>query len=206
MNGDANNASVIDPVKNVLITNIALGGKPEYAAADGRGHVYANIADKGQLAVIDTKTNQVTAHWPLPGCTSPHGLAVDTSGRRIFSSCPNGKLMVVNADTGAIVAMLSIGLGTDGAAYDPSHHRVFSSNGGSGTLSVIVQRSPDSYAAPVEIPTAHGARNMDVNPKTGQVYVVEADYTEDASVPVTERRHFKVVPGTVRLVFLDPAP
>jgi DNA-binding beta-propeller fold protein YncE len=204
MNGDANNASVIDPVKNTLITNIALDGKPEYAAADGRGHVYANIEDKGQLAVIDTKTNQVTAHWPLPGCTSPHGLAVDVSGRRVFSSCPNGKLMVVNADTGAIVATLSIGLGTDGAAYDPSHHRVFSSNGGSGTLSVIVQNSPDSYAATVEIPTAHGARNLDVNPKSGRVYVVEADYTEDASIPVTDRQHFKVVPGTVRLMFLDP--
>jgi YVTN family beta-propeller protein len=206
MNGDANNASVIDPARNVLITNIALGGKPEYGAADGRGHVYANLADKGQLAVIDTRTNQVTAHWPLPGCTSPHGLAVDASSRRVFSSCPNGKLMVVNADTGALIAAISIGLGTDGAAYDPSHHRVFSSNGGSGTLSVIVQNSPDSYAASVEIPTVHGARNMDVNPKTGRVYLVEADYTEDASLPVTDRRHFKVMPGTVRLVFLDPAP
>ena len=67
MNGDAASASVIDPVQNILITNIPLGGKPEYAAADGQGHVYANIADKGQLAVVDTRTNQVTAHWPLPG-------------------------------------------------------------------------------------------------------------------------------------------
>lgn len=114
--------------------------------------------------------------------------------------------MVVNADTGAIVATLPIGLGTDGAAYDPCHHRVFSSNGGSGTLSVMVQKSPDSYAATVEIPTAHGARNLDVNPKTGRVYVVEADYAEDANGPATDRRHFKVVPGSLRMVFLDPAP
>jgi DNA-binding beta-propeller fold protein YncE len=112
--------------------------------------------------------------------------------------------MVVNADTGAIVATLPIGLGTDSAAYDPSHHRIFSSNGGSGTLSVIVENSPDSYAVPVEIPTTHGARTMDVNPKTGRVYLVAADYTEDASIPITDRRHFKVVPGSARLMFLDP--
>jgi hypothetical protein len=204
MNGDAGSASVIDPVKMALITNIALDGKPEYAAADGRGHVYANIADKGQLAAIDTKTNTVTAHWSLTGCTSPHGLAVDAIDHRVFSSCSNGKLMVVNADTGAIVAALPIGLGTDSAAYDPSHHVILSSNGGSGTLSVIVANSPDNYAVPVEIPTVHGARTMDVNTKTGRVYLVEADYTEDASVPVTERRHYKVVPGSARLVFLDP--
>lgn len=140
------------PVKMALITNIALDGKPEYATADGRGHVYANIADKAQIAAIDTKTNTVTAHWPLSGCTNPHGLAVDAAGRRIFSSCPNGKLMVVNADTGAIVAVLPIGLGTDSAAYDPSHHRIFSSNGGSGTLSVIVENSPDNYSTPWKFP------------------------------------------------------
>jgi DNA-binding beta-propeller fold protein YncE len=204
MNGDAGNASVIDPARMALIVNIPLDGKPEYLAADGRGHVYANIEDKGQLAVIDSKTNRVTAHWPLPGCTAPHGLAVDASGRRVFSSCANGKLMVVNADTGAIVATLPIGLGSDAAAYDPSHHRIFSSNGGAGTLSVIVENSPDSYAAPVEIPTAHGARTMDVNPRTGRVYLVEAKYTEDASLPVTDRRHFKVVPGSAQLMFLDP--
>jgi DNA-binding beta-propeller fold protein YncE len=204
MNGDAGNASVIDPVKMALITNIALDGKPEYAAADGRGHVYANIEDKGQLAAIDSKTNKVTAHWPLTGCTSPHGLAVDASARRLFSSCANGKLIVMNADTGAIVATLPIGLGSDATAYDPSHHRIFSSNGGAGTLSVIAENSPGSYAAPVEIPTTHGARTMDVNPKTGRVYLVAADYTEDASIPVTDRRHFKVVPGSARLMFLDP--
>jgi DNA-binding beta-propeller fold protein YncE len=204
MNGDAGSASVIDPVKMALITNIPLDGKPEYVAADGRGHVYANIADKGQIAAIDSKTNTVTAHWPLTGCTSPHGLAVDGPGRRLFSSCSNGKLMVVNADTGAIVAALPIGAGTDSAAYDPSHHRIFSSNGGSGTLSVIVENSPDSYSTPVEIPTAHGARTMDVNPKTGRVYLMAADYTEDASIPATDRRRYKIVPGSARLMFLDP--
>ena len=204
MNGDAGSASVIDPAKNALITNINLDGKPEYAAADGRGHVYANIEDKGQLAAIDTKTNKVTAHWPMTGCTSPHGLAVDGPGRRVFSSCANGKLMVMNADSGVLVAALPIGMGTDSAAYDPSHHRIFSSNGGSGTLSVIVQNSPDSYAKPVEIPTTHGARTMDVNTKTGRVYLVEAEYTEDNSIPATDRRHFKVVPGSAKLVFLDP--
>jgi len=204
MNGDAGSASIIDPATAKLIVNIPLDGKPEYADADGRGHIYANIEDKGQLAAIDTATNKVTAHWTLTGCTSPHGLAVDGPGRRVFSSCANGKLLVVNADTGAIVASLPIGLGSDAVAYDPARHRVFSSNG-SGTLSVIAQNSPDSYAAPVELPTTRGARTMAVDPKSGRIFLVAADYKEDASVPVTSRGHFKVVPGTARLMLLDPA-
>jgi DNA-binding beta-propeller fold protein YncE len=204
MNGDAGSASIIDPATAKLVVNIPLDGKPEYADADGHGHIYANIEDKGQLAVIDTATNKVTAHWPLPGCTSPHGLAVDGAGRRVFSSCANGKLMVVNADSGAIVASFPIGLGSDAVAYDPVRHRVFSSNG-SGTLSVIVQNSADSYDAPVEIPTTRGARTMAVDPKSGRIFLVAADYVEDPTVPVTNRRHYKVVPGTARLMLLDPA-
>jgi hypothetical protein len=203
MNGDSGNASVIDPRTRALVTNIALDGKPEYGAADGRGHVYINLADKGELAAVDSRTNAVTAHWPLPDCVSPHGLAVDAVGRRVFSSCANGKLIVTNADSGAIVATLPIGLGTDAAAFDPVRHVVFSSNG-SGTLSVIEQKSPDSYAAPVELTTTRGARTMAVDPKTGRLFLVAADYTEDASVPATDRRHFKVVPGTARIMFYDP--
>lgn len=205
MNGDSGNTSVIDPEKRSLITNIALDGKPEYGAADGRGHVYANIADKGQLVVIDSRTNSVTAHWPLPDCVSPHGLAVDAVGRRTFSSCANGKLIVLDADSGAVVASLPIGLGTDAAAFDPVRHVVFSSNG-SGTLSVIQQRSPDSYAVPVEINTTRGARTMAVDPKTGRLFLVAADYTEDPAIPLNDRRHFKVVPGSARLMFYDPMP
>lgn len=203
MNGDSGNTSVIDPQKRSLVTNIALDGKPEYGGADGRGHVYINLADKGQLAVVDSITNTVIAHWVLPNCVSPHGLAVDAVGRRVFSSCANGKLIVTNADTGATVASLPIGLGTDAAAFDPARHLVFSSNG-SGTLSVIAQESPDRYATPIEIATTRGARTMAVDPKTGRLFLVAADYTEDPSIPVSDRRHFKVVPGTARLMFYDP--
>jgi DNA-binding beta-propeller fold protein YncE len=205
MNGDSGNASVIDPAKVAVLTNIVLDGKPEYAAADGRGHVYANIEDKGQIAAIDSMKNAVTAHWPLTGCVSPHGLAVDSVGRRIFSSCSNGKLIVMNADTGAIVATLPIGLGSDAVAFDPVRKRVFSSNG-SGTLSVIVENSPDSFAAPVEIATTRGARTMAVDPKSGRLFLVAADFTENTDVAPTARNRFVAVPGSARLMFLDPAP
>jgi DNA-binding beta-propeller fold protein YncE len=205
MNGDSGNASVIDPAKVAVLTNIVLDGKPEYAAADGRGHVYANIEDKGQIAAIDSMKNVVTAHWPLTGCVSPHGMAVDPVGRRIFSSCSNGKLIVMNADTGAIVATLPIGLGSDAVAFDPVRKRVFSSNG-SGTLSVIVENSPDSFAAPVEIATTRGARTMAVDPKSGRVFLVAADFTENTDVAPTARNRFVAVPGSARLMFLDPAP
>ncbi len=63
-NGDAHSSTVIDPQAGTLITNIPLGGKPEYGASAGDGKVYANLTDTSEVVEIDAKTATVTRRWP----------------------------------------------------------------------------------------------------------------------------------------------
>ena len=128
VDGDSAALTVIDPKTDAAIATIATGGGMEYAVAGDNGKLYVNGADKKEIVRIDTATNRVDAHWPVPGCTSPHGLAIDKAAHRLFPTCLNAVMNVVDTDSGKVVASLPIGQGTDGAAFDPKRKLVFSSN------------------------------------------------------------------------------
>jgi YVTN family beta-propeller protein len=200
MDGDSGKVTVIDPKTDSLVTNIDLGGKLEAGVAAGDGRVFVEGAEKREVVVIDARTNKVTAHWPIQSCVSPHGAAYDAVGRRLFASCVNGQMVVLNADTGAVVATVPIGRGTDSAAWDPKRKLAFSSNGFDGTISVIAQKSPDSYEALAPIATAISGRTMAIDPASGRLYVAALDVTP----PATPGQRPTPKPGTLHLLFLDP--
>jgi DNA-binding beta-propeller fold protein YncE len=113
---------------------------------------------------------------------------------------------VVDTDSGKVVASLPIGQGTDGAAFDPKRKLIFSSNY-DGTLSVIREQGPDHYVALGSIKTQISGKNMDIDPATGRLYVVAADVDPAAPVPPSKNGRMarrKLLPGTVKLLFLDP--
>jgi hypothetical protein len=129
---------------------------------------------------------------------------MDHATHRLFSSCANKVLVVVNSDDGAVVATLPIGAGTDAAAFDPNRRLIFSSNR-EGTLSVIAEESAERYVALTPIQTEFGARTMALDPQSGRIFLVTADYTLNSNVPQSDARHrYSVKPGSVRLLFLDP--
>lgn len=172
----------------------------EYAAADGRGLIYVAGNQNRDLLRIDARTNAVTARWPTPDCTSPHGLAYDVASRRLFMGCVNSKLMVVDATSGRVVTELAIGRGSDAVAFDPKRRRVFSSNGLDGTITVHQQRTPDTYEALAPVTTAVGGRTMDVDPATGRLFVAAAQ----TNPPATPGGRPRARPGTLRLLMFDP--
>src|SRR3989440_12075481 len=135
-NGDAHSSTVIDPRAGTLVTNIALGGKPEYGAAAGDGKVYANLTDTNEVVEIDARNATVTRRWSTTPCRQPVAMAIDIDHHRLFSGCRSGVLAVSNYQAGTIVATAPIGTGVDGAAYDPASADVFASNA-DGTLTVI---------------------------------------------------------------------
>jgi DNA-binding beta-propeller fold protein YncE len=140
----------------------------------------------------------------MPGCQRPHGLAFDRTTHRLFSSCANKVLVVVNADSGSVVATLPIGAGTDAAAFDPKRNLVFSSNR-EGTLSVIVEKSPNDFVALPPVTTEFGARTMALDPESGRIYLVTANFTQNPKAADNDPRHkYLITPGSVRLLFLDP--
>ena len=198
--GDPAAVQVIDPATRRVVATIPGGGKLEYAVADGRGHVFVNGEEKADIVRIDGRANTANAHWPMPGCRSPHGLAIDTAGHRLFSGCANAVMVVMNSDTGAVIATLPIGRGNDAMAFDASRKRVFSANGVDGTISVYQQATPDDYKALTPIKTAVSGRTLDVDPKSGRLFVAAAD-TDPSPTPGGRARPR---PGTLRLMMLDP--
>jgi YVTN family beta-propeller protein len=204
IDGDAGNITVIDPKTNAVVGTIDGGGGLEFGVADGLGHFFVNGAEKGEILRIDTATDKIDANWHLADCQSPHGMAVDPRTHRIFSSCENKKLVVVNADTGAVVASLPIGTFSDAVAFDPVRKRIFSSNF-DGTVNVFAENGPDTYEAIATIPTKMSARTMTVDPKTGTLYLVAADMkVNEAAQPSDFRHRFTTVPGSTELLMFSP--
>jgi DNA-binding beta-propeller fold protein YncE len=175
-NGRSANAVAINAADGKVAGTIAVGGKPEFAAGDDQGHVFVNIEDKSQLLEIDAQKLSVLHRWPLAGCKEPSGLAFDQKNRRLFSVCGNKKMMVVNADTGAVVATVPIGEDPDAAGFDPDTQLVFSSNGESGDLTVIHEDSADKYTVLENVPTKKYARTMAIDFKTHNIFLPIAEF------------------------------
>jgi YVTN family beta-propeller protein len=201
-NGRSNDATAIDAASGNVAGTIALGGKPEFAVADGQGTVYVNIEDKSEIAAIDSNKLAVKAHWPLAPGEEPSGLAMDRKTRRLFAVCSNKKMIVMNADNGHIVADLPIGEGTDAAAFDPETKLAFSSNG-TGTLTVVHEEAPDKYTVVETAATQRGARTMALDPKTHTIYLATAQFgPPPAPTPDRPRPRPSILPGSfVVLVF-----
>jgi YVTN family beta-propeller protein len=197
--GDPGAITVIDPKTDSVIATIKAGEPMEYATSDANGAVYVAGVGNRDLLKIDARANTVTARWSTPDCANPHGLALDRAGRRLFMGCINKTMMVVDADTGRVVAELPIGQGSDAVAFDPKRKRVFSSNGFDGTITIYQQVSPDTYQLLTTLHTAISGRTMAVDPETGRLFVVAAE--TDPNPTPGGRPHVR--PGTARVMIFD---
>src|SRR5437660_1060566 len=174
-NGDAHSSTVIDPRPGTLVTNIPLGGKPEYGASAGDGKVYGNLTDTSEVVEIDAKTAAVSRRWSTAPCQQPVAMALDTAHHRLFSGCRSGLMAVSDYQAGKVVATVPIGTGVDGAGYDAASQDAFASNA-DGTLTVIHQDSPDQYRVVQTLQTPQGSRNMGLDPTNHRVFVVSAKF------------------------------
>ena len=201
-NGRSANATAVDAEKGTLAGTVTLEGKPEFAAADGKGHVYVNIEDKSEVMDIDSKALMVVHKWPLAPCQEPSGLAMDAKSRRIFSGCDNKMMSVMNADTGKIVTTVPIGDGVDATWFDPETKYVFNSCGQDAVLTVIHEDSPDKYTVVENVKTEKGARTMALDPKTHTVYLAlaQVEMLPPAEGDAKGRPRRKVLPGTFGLL------
>lgn len=176
-NGRSHDATALDAAKGTVLGTIKLGGKPEFAASDGKGEVFVNIEDTSELVAIDPSKLEVKARWPLAPCTEPSGLALDRKNRRLFVGCDNKMMAVVNADNGKVLATLAIGEGVDATAFDDETGLAFASCG-EGVLTVVHEDSPDKFSVVESVPTQAGARTMALDSKTHHVFTVTAKFGE----------------------------
>jgi DNA-binding beta-propeller fold protein YncE len=162
---------LIDPATQKVVATIPLGGEPEYPQADpDTGLIYQNLEDTSELVVIDPLKQSVIKRYKLDPGEGPTGLALDAADHRLFSATGNRKLIVMDTETGAIVAVLPIGAGVDGAGYDPESRRVYTANS-IGTMTVIQQDSPNQYRVLENAPTHFLGHSLVVDFATHRVYV-----------------------------------
>jgi len=175
-NGDSKSTCVIDIHSLDLVKTIDLGGGPEFAVSDGKGLIYNNIEDLSSLKVIDTKSMEVKATYPLSPCAGPTGIALDMANQRLFTGCRSNKgVSVVDAASGKVITTLPIGAGVDAVAYDPATKLVFCSNG-DATTTIIKQESADSYKVIQTLATQVRAKTMALDLKTHKIYLSVADF------------------------------
>ena len=197
LNGDAHSSTVIDSSGNP-VTNIPLGGKPEYGASAGDGKLYANLTDTSEIVEIDSKAAKVTRRWSTAACKQPVSMAIDTAHHRLFSGCRSGVMAISDYQAGRVMTTLPIGTGVDGAGYDPASGNAFASNA-DGTLTVIHQDSADKYSVTQTVKTPQGSRNMGLDPTNHRLFVASAKF---GPVPAGGRRG-SVIAGSFAILVIE---
>ena len=199
----APNVTVINAKDGSIAKTIDIGGAPEQAAVDGRGHLYIDIEDKGSVAVIDTKTLTMTTSYSLgEGKGGNAGLALDAKHNVLFVACREPASMVmVDALTGKVLGDLPISPGCDGAAFNPKTGECFSSQG-DGTLTIIKETSPTTFEVEQTVKTMVGAKTLTLDPKTGHIFLIAAEYGPATGTPNPNGRQRRgpMIPGSFSII------
>jgi DNA-binding beta-propeller fold protein YncE len=201
-NGGSKDATAIDAKTGYVAGTVTLTGRPEFACADEKGMVFANLEDKNELVAIDSNKLAVKSEWSLGAGQSPTGLAMDRKHHRLFSGCAgNQKMIVLDSETGRIVADLPIGRGVDATAFDHDKNLAFAS-AGDGTLTIIHEDSPDKFEVLESVPTQRLARTMALDSKSHNVYLVTAEYGPPpaATAGQQQRQRGDLVPNSFTIL------
>lgn len=182
----APHVTVIDAKSGDVLGTLDLGGAPEQAATDGSGHLYIDVSDKANVAVVDTKAMTVTAHYDLGDKgNGVAGLAMDAKNHILFVACRNSgippaspaapMMVIMNALDGKIITTLPLAGSTDGAVFNPATMEAFSSHG-NGTMTIVKENSPTSFVVEQDLQTMMGAKTLTLDSKTNHVLSMAAEY------------------------------
>jgi len=197
--GDAAEITAIDPEKETIIGKVALGGGAEASVVNGKGRGFVNLEEEAEVVVYDPAALSVQQKYPITGCKTPTGLAIDRATSRLFIGCRSKVMAVMNADTGKVITTLPIGTRVDAVAFDADNKLIFCSNG-DGTISVIRQKSADEYETVGDIQTQPSAKTMALDPRTKHMFLSAAEMVPP---PSGEKGRPKPKPGSFTILVVE---
>jgi len=198
-NGMSKNMTVIDPNADTVVATIQLTGWPETAVSDGKGSIYVNNAEKGEMDVIDANTFTVIHNWSNSPGTGASGLAIDRKNMRLFATCGNKLMIVMDATNGKVITSLPTGDGADGAGFDDQLKVAYSSNG-DASLTVVKEQNADKFTLIGNVTTKPGARTIAVDQKTHKIYLPSGSFK-----PVVKGSFRpQIIPGTFKILVVEP--
>jgi len=200
MNGKTNDSSAIEPTTDTVVATIPMGGRPEYAVADGKGMIYDNIEDKNEVVAFDSLTNTIKSRWPIAPAEEATAMDMDVKNHRLFIGGRNKLLAIMDADTGKVIQTFPIGAGVDTNIYEPGTSLLFTATR-EGTLHIFHEDAPDKFSVVETVKTEFGARNAALDHKTHRIFIDTADFGPMPE-PTTEQPHPQPAPisGTFRLL------
>jgi DNA-binding beta-propeller fold protein YncE len=194
-NGDSMTSTVIDPSAEKVVGTIKYTGPLEAGVSDGKGALFVNLVDSGEVAQVDARSLTVTKAFSSKPCQRGYGAAFDIAHRRLFLACQGAMPVgvVINADTGKVVTSMPIAGGSDGVAYDPGSGDVFftardSGDGMSGVVNIFHEDAPDKYSKVTDVKYMYGARTVALDPKTHHIFSVGAT-KNDPAPPSAQNRN-----------------
>ena len=204
-NHRGDSVTVIEAKTAKVVSTIALGGSPEFGVADSEaGRVYCNLEDKSEAVAIDTAKHEVVARWPLAPGEEPTGIALDAAHHRLFSAC-NKMLVMLNTETGKVVANVPTAGGVDGCEFDQKTQLAFASSG-EGVTTIAKEETPDKLTVVQTLKTEPRARTITLDPQTHRIYLPTAQFQPAPSPsPGASPGRPTVVPNTFKLLVYGPA-
>ena len=204
-NARSSNLTVIDPKSLDILGTLPVAGQPEFGAMDGKGALYMDLEDKGELLKIDTQKLKILERWKTKGCDEPSAMAIDPAHARIFLGCSNKIMEALDAATGKTIATLPIGQGVDAIAFDAAKGLIFASSG-DGTLTVARQDAPDRYAVAETVATPRRAKTSALDAQTHRLFLPTAEFGPAPEQKPGEHKRAPVLPGSFAVLVLDVAP
>jgi len=195
-NGRGQSATIIDAKVGTVVATTKLNGKPEFAAVDEKaGRVFNNLEDKNEVVTIDTKTHEVVNHWAIAPGEEASGMAFDAKNHRLFLGCGNKMMVMMDSETGKVVATVPIGDGVDANSFDPATQLAFASCG-DGTVTIAHEENPNSLKVVQTLTTERGAKTMVLDPATHKIYLGSAKM----EAPANGQRRGRIVPGSFKVL------
>ena len=205
----APNLTVLDDKDGSILGTIDVGGAPEQSVTDGKGKIYVDLEDKDAIAVVDAANMKMIGKYDIHsrggGCA---GLAFDVKNQILFAACRDkNNMIILSAKDGHIITDLPIGVGSDGAVFNPATMEAFSSQG-DGTLTVIKENSPTSFVVEQTVTTPKRAKTLTLDPKTGHIFLIAAEYgappappaDAPAGAPPARPGRAPMVPGSFSII------
>lgn len=166
---DSFTVSLVDIKESALISSLAVPGRTRWAIYDPRTDAfYVNIRDPPQILVVDARNPAgVAGAWPIPEA-GPHGLDLDTKGRRLFCACDAGKLLTVELPSGNIVDSRDLRGAPDVVFFNPSRRHLYVAIGDPGVVDVFDTETMERIES---VPTERGAHTIALDATSNNVYV-----------------------------------
>ena len=164
--------AVVNAPDGKQIGSIKLSAHPEAFELEKTGkRIFANVPNSRHVAVIDRDKSEVVATWKTDLAFANFPMALDEAHHSLFIGCRMpSKLVVLNTDSGDVVAKIDISGDPDDVFYDRKRHRIYAICG-AGKIDIIEQTDANNYKALTKIDTANGARTGLFVPERDTLFV-----------------------------------